>query len=105
MKVRRWLGKLADAVPRGRRWRVLGRRLAGVVVLGAGLVLLILPGPGIPFVVAGLVLLEWDATWLRELACRWIERLAAVATQAAQRSATPRSAAALLGQPSRERVE
>lgn len=78
MKVRRWLRRLVDAVPRGKRWRVLGRRLSGVVLLGAGLVLMILPGPGIPLVVAGLVLLEWDATWLRAVASVCLERLAAV---------------------------
>jgi hypothetical protein len=32
---------------------------------------MILPGPGTPFAVAGLVLLEWDGVWLHRLG-RWL---------------------------------
>lgn len=50
--------------------------MAGVVLLGTGLVLMILPGPGIPLVVAGLSLLEWDVPWLRRLRRGLVETLA-----------------------------
>jgi hypothetical protein len=48
-------------------WRRLARIAAGGTLLGVGVVLLFVPGPGIPFVVAGLVLLEWDFPWARRL--------------------------------------
>jgi len=51
----------------------LARRLGGAVLLGVGVVLMILPGPGIPFVIAGLVLLEWDVPSARWLRARLVE--------------------------------
>jgi drug/metabolite transporter (DMT)-like permease len=70
MKVRTLAVKWVNAVRGARRWRAPARQVAGVVLLGVGVVLMILPGPGIPFVVAGLVLLEWDGVWLHRLGRR-----------------------------------
>jgi uncharacterized protein (TIGR02611 family) len=45
--------------------------LAGFVVLLAGLVMLVTPGPGIPVVVLGLTILALEFAWAE----RWLERL------------------------------
>ena len=95
MKVRRWLFEMAQAVPRRRRWRVVARRVAGGLLIGAGLILMILPGPGIPLVIAGLMLVEPDATRLLEAAFRWIERL--TGSVAPGGATTPDDAAARRG--------
>jgi len=56
-------------------WRA-ARIVGGGVLLAAGGILLIIPGPGIPFVIAGLLLLEKDLEWARRLR-RWlVEQLA-----------------------------
>lgn len=59
---------------RGRRGRGLaggagrlGADAAGWALLGAGAALLVLPGPGIPLVLAGLVLLGRERPWARRL--------------------------------------
>jgi hypothetical protein len=39
------------------------RTAAGLALLAVGLVLLILPGPGIPLLAGGLLLLERDFPW------------------------------------------
>ncbi len=45
----------------------IARIIAGMVVLLVGLALLVLPGPGIPFVLAGLAILAVDFVWARQL--------------------------------------
>jgi hypothetical protein len=62
------------------RLRRLARGAVGAVLLGSGLILMILPGPGIPLVVAGLVLLEWDGGWLPRLR-RWAREVLAQLTR------------------------
>ena len=59
----------AGAASRTRRWASLGLGYTLLVVGGA---LLVLPGPGLPLVFAGLALLERDAPWARRLRV-WIE--------------------------------
>ena len=54
---------------RVRRWASLGGGYALLVVGGA---LLVLPGPGLPLIIAGLALLERDAPWARRLRV-WIQ--------------------------------
>jgi tellurite resistance protein TerC len=41
--------------------------LGGFTVLAVGLLLLILPGPGIPLVILGLVLLSLEFLWAKKL--------------------------------------
>jgi hypothetical protein len=41
--------------------------VVGVTVLGLGAALLVLPGPGIPFVVLGLSILAAEFAWARRL--------------------------------------
>jgi uncharacterized protein (TIGR02611 family) len=45
--------------------------LAGFVVLLAGLVMLVTPGPGIPVIILGLTMLALEFAWAE----RWLERL------------------------------
>src|SRR5947208_5629953 len=54
----------------GRRSRVIRRAVVvvgGFVLLAAGGLLMVLPGPGIPLVVAGLGLLSLEFEWARRL--------------------------------------
>jgi uncharacterized protein (TIGR02611 family) len=44
---------------------------AGFVVLAAGVVMLVTPGPGIPVIVLGLTMLALEFAWAE----RWLERL------------------------------
>jgi hypothetical protein len=65
----------AEAVGTGsrmRRWASLG---GGYALLVVGGMLLVLPGPGLPLIIAGLALLERDAPWARRLRVRIQERL------------------------------
>lgn len=48
-----------------------GRNIAGFAALGIGIPLLILPGPGTPFIIAGLVLLEPQHHWAGRLRARF----------------------------------
>lgn len=68
----------------GGRAARLGADAAGWALLGAGAALLVLPGPGIPLVLAGLVILGRERPWARRLqlrlrleAARAIERMRA----------------------------
>jgi hypothetical protein len=47
-----------------------GRKLVGFTALGIGLPLLVLPGPGTPFVITGLVLLEPEYHWAGRVRAR-----------------------------------
>jgi hypothetical protein len=55
-----------------RRWAALG---GGYALLVVGGMLLVLPGPGIPLIIAGLALLERDAPWARRLRVRIQDRI------------------------------
>ena len=52
----------------------------GFLVLGAGLVMLATPGPGIPVIVVGLAMLALEFTWAE----RWLERLLEKAERAVE---------------------
>jgi hypothetical protein len=49
-------------------WRPALNLGAGVVLLGVGVFLLVVPGPGIPFLVAGGVLLATESYWAARIA-------------------------------------
>ena len=55
---------------RNRIYRV-GFATFGFVVLAAGLVMLVTPGPGIPVIIVGLTMLALEFAWAE----RWLERL------------------------------
>jgi uncharacterized protein (TIGR02611 family) len=52
--------------------------VAGFVVLAAGVVMLVTPGPGIPVIILGLGMLALEFAWAE----RWLERLVTRAEQA-----------------------
>jgi uncharacterized protein (TIGR02611 family) len=49
-----WLNKIA---------RKIGVTVLGVVLLIAGAIMLVLPGPGILVIIIGLVVLSWEYEW------------------------------------------
>jgi uncharacterized protein (TIGR02611 family) len=57
------------------------RVVGGFTLLIAGLVLMVLPGPGIPLVIAGLGLLSLEYTWARRLRAWVTARAERVAPQ------------------------
>jgi uncharacterized protein (TIGR02611 family) len=68
---------------------------AGFVVLLAGVVMLVTPGPGIPVIILGLGMLALEFTWAE----RWLERLLEKAETAVEQVAqgSPLQRAALVG--------
>lgn len=56
----------------------IGFAVAGFLVLIAGLVMLVTPGPGIPVLIVGLAMLALEFAWAE----RWLERIAVKAEQA-----------------------
>jgi uncharacterized protein (TIGR02611 family) len=56
----------------------IGFALTGFVVLAAGIVMLVTPGPGIPVIVLGLTMLALEFAWAE----RWLERILERAEQA-----------------------
>jgi uncharacterized protein (TIGR02611 family) len=56
----------------------IGFALMGFVVLAAGIVMLVTPGPGIPVIVLGLTMLALEFAWAE----RWLERILERAEQA-----------------------
>jgi len=93
--------RVADApLPRGQRQRDPGqssrvRRIGvgvvGVVVLAAGVVMLVLPGPGALVVVGGLAVLASEFDWAR----RWLDTARDKAQTSAEKSAASRLSVAL----------
>lgn len=69
------------AVPRNAGARsglaLIARTITGAVLLLVGAAMLVLPGPGLLVIVAGLSLLAVDYVWARRLRARAVERLAA----------------------------
>jgi uncharacterized protein (TIGR02611 family) len=78
---------------RGRFYRI-GFAGTGFVVLGAGLVMLVTPGPGIAVIILGLGMLALEFDWAE----RWLERLIDRAEQAVEHvtHGSPAKRAALL---------
>jgi uncharacterized protein (TIGR02611 family) len=68
--------------------------VVGFVVLAAGVVMLVTPGPGIPVIILGLGMLALEFAWAE----RWLERLLARAEQAVDQvtQGSPLRRAALL---------
>lgn len=62
---------------RHRLYRI-GFAATGFVVLTAGVVMLVTPGPGIPVLILGLAMLALEFAWAE----RWLERIAVKAEQA-----------------------
>ncbi len=50
-----------------RALRILVKTAVSALLIGAGTVLLVLPGPGIPLIVAGVALLATEFTWAAKL--------------------------------------
>lgn len=74
--------------------RRLGIQVAGWSLLVAGTALLVLPGPGLPVLVAGLALLGKDQPWARRLLERLKDQGGRVRSQGARLWQRIRSAAA-----------
>jgi hypothetical protein len=56
--------------PTASRWRRWSTLSAGYTLLVVGGTMLVLPGPGLPVVIAGLALLEREEAWARRLRVR-----------------------------------
>jgi len=67
--------------------------VAGFVVLGAGLTMLVLPGPGIVVVAAGLVILATELKWAERMLDRIRDRAATATAQLQKRRAVQASLA------------
>jgi hypothetical protein len=67
------------------RWAVL---VGGWALLVSGALLLVLPGPGLPLVVAGLALLGRESPWARRLCDRLRAQLARLRRQPPARAST-----------------
>ncbi len=59
-----------------------GRIVGGTCLTAAGVLLLILPGPGIPLLLAGLLLLERELEWARRLRLELLRRLGSIGSAA-----------------------
>ncbi len=57
--------------------RRIGILLAGSILFLAGIALLVLPGPGVPLIIAGLALLGTQFTWARRASAWLRERFSA----------------------------
>jgi len=69
---------------RGRsRFYRIGFASLGFLVLAAGVVMLVTPGPGLPVIVLGLAMLALEFAWAE----RWLERLLEKAEQAVEQVA------------------
>ena len=78
---------------RHRLYRI-GFAALGFLVLAAGIVMLVTPGPGIPAIVLGLAMLALEFAWAE----RWLERIVDRVEQAAEevRQSSPAKRVALL---------
>jgi uncharacterized protein (TIGR02611 family) len=78
---------------RHRLYRI-GFATLGFLVLAAGIVMLVTPGPGIPVIVLGLTMLALEFAWAE----RWLERLLNRVEQAAEevRQSSPAKRVALI---------
>jgi len=71
--------------------RRIGILLAGSILLLAGIAMLVLPGPGIPLIIAGLALLGTQFTWARRASAWLRERFNAVIAALRRRASLKRS--------------
>lgn len=78
---------------RHRLYRI-GFAALGFVVLAAGVVMLVTPGPGIPAIILGLAMLALEFAWAE----RWLERIVNRVEEAADqvRESSPAKRAALI---------
>jgi uncharacterized protein (TIGR02611 family) len=78
---------------RHRLYRI-GFAALGFLVLAAGIVMLVTPGPGIPAIILGLAMLALEFAWAE----RWLERLVNRVEQAAEevRQSSPAKRVALI---------
>jgi uncharacterized protein (TIGR02611 family) len=81
---------------RGKAYRVLFG-LAGFVMLGAGLAMLVLPGPGLLAVAIGLAMLALEFAWAERLLERAVRRLEQVEARTGRRGLVAAAAVALAG--------
>lgn len=70
-------------LPHPLRW--LAAAIVGSTLVLVGLVLMVLPGPGIPLVLAGLVVLATEFTWAQSLLNTTKRKSAAIAATASDR--------------------
>jgi uncharacterized protein (TIGR02611 family) len=70
---------------------------AGFIVLLAGLVMLVTPGPGIPVIILGLGMLALEFSWAERWLERLLEKAEAAVEQVAQGSPLQRAALVALG--------
>ena len=75
------------SLPHPVRWLVAAA--AGGALVAAGLVLMILPGPGIPLLLLGLLVLGSEFAWARRLSDEVKTRTAAVTARVTRRIPTP----------------
>ena len=81
---------------RSRIYRV-GFAAVGFVVLLAGVVMLVTPGPGIPVVILGLAMLALEFSWAERWLERLLEKAEAAVEQVAQGSPLQRAALVAVG--------
>lgn len=67
--------KSGSSSPVWRQARRAGAIAGGTVLIIAGLIMLLIPGPGIPALLGGLVLLSSEVVWARQLLRKVRERL------------------------------
>jgi uncharacterized protein (TIGR02611 family) len=70
---------------------------AGFIVLLAGIVMLVTPGPGIPVIILGLGMLALEFSWAERWLERMLEKAEAAVEQVAQGSPLQRAALVALG--------
>lgn len=71
-----WLKKLLSVLPHPIRWAVT--LFIGFLLVVIGVIFMVLPGPGIPFVIAGLAILSLEFVWAQEALKngeQWLEKL------------------------------
>ena len=60
-----WVKENWQRLPHPVRWVVAAT--VGFTLVGVGIVLLVLPGPGVPLIIAGLAILATEFTWAEVL--------------------------------------
>lgn len=71
-----WLRRVLGVLPHPIRW--VATLALGFLLLIVGLIFMLIPGPGIPFVLAGLALLSLEFVWAQEALKngeQWLEKL------------------------------
>lgn len=71
-----WLHKVLEVLPHPIRWLTI--MIIGFLLVIVGLIFMVLPGPGLPFVFAGLAILSLEFVWAREAVTQgeqWLEKI------------------------------